>query len=347
MQKDLRNKFELAIHGDKAAFEEICAAKHRDLYFTAFAMLGSKEDAEDAVQDTMISMFRNIGKLKNPKAFNAWSHQILHNSCVNIVRKKEQQLHTTPLSDGIINTVAGRDIDGEPDKILGDKEMCAELYEAIRALPEKSREALVLYYFSDMKYKDIAKVTGSSIKTVSTNLIRAKKNLESYLKENYPEMASRALASIVGGGAVFGAKLKGGALIGKHLFTVSSNLATHVAAVTVGAVCAGAVTYSVLAAPNYDIALTSDDCDCGHINPQSIELKGTRSGDEADVWALLAKDGETLHTGNLPSVTDYVQKLESDSKHGYYTLRCVITSKDGDRYAASRDIIIGNLDGDE
>jgi RNA polymerase sigma-70 factor (ECF subfamily) len=353
---DLKTKTERAIHGDRAAFEEICAAKRRELSFAAMSMLGSKEDAEDAVQDAMISMYRNIGKLKNPEAFNAWAYKILHARCKNIIRGKVRRVRTTPLSEEMVNTIADRDIDGEPEKILGERELSAELRDAIETLPEKSREALVLYYFGDMKYREIAKATGSSVKTVSTNLIRAKRNLETLLKERYPEMASlpelpsaplsRPLARTAGGGmAAFGLKLKAGLFLGKEMLAASSGFTIPAAAGTAAAICAAAITYTTLAPPQYEIALAGD-CDCGHINPHSIELKETRAGDRVGEWELLTREGETLSAGSLDSVTDYIRGLEKARRNGYYTLRCVVTSVNGGRYAVSRDITIGNFDRD-
>jgi RNA polymerase sigma-70 factor (ECF subfamily) len=340
--KDLKAKTELAIHGDTAAFEEICAAKRRELYITALTMLGSKEDAEDAVQDTMLSMYRSIGKLQKPKAFNSWIHRILHDSCVNIIRKKERQLRANPLSEEIIEVVADLDVHLEPERALTDLEMSAEVYEAIRFLPEKSREALLLYYFGDLKYREIAEVTGTSIKTVSTNLMYAKKILKNQLKEYGPEMAALAAGLPIAG---FGAKLKGGLLLAKQLISFSPAASASVATGAATVACTAVIASAALAIPDYSIALTGD-CDCGHINPETIELNGARPSDEVSFWALLGGDGETLCAGSLVQVTDYVQNLASARRDGHYTLRCRVTAKSGDYYTVSRNITIGNLDGD-
>jgi RNA polymerase sigma-70 factor (ECF subfamily) len=322
------------MHGDTAAFEEICAAKRRELYITAYTMLGSKEDAEDAVQDTMLNMFRNIGNLRKPKAFNSWIYRILHDCCVNILRKKGRQLRTDPLGDEIIDAVADMDTRVEPEGALTDLEMSAEVYESIRLLPEKSRDTLILYYFGDLKYREIAEMTNTSIKTVSTNLIYAKKVLRERLREYGP-----GVTSLSAGIPLFGEGAK-------HILALSSKMAANIAIGAAGVACAAAVTYAALAVPDYAIAL-SGDCDCGHINPKSIELKGARAGDSPGEWELLARDGSAIFAGSLDSVTDYIQKLEKTRRDGRYKLRCVITSKNGARYAVSRGITIGDFAGDE
>jgi RNA polymerase sigma-70 factor (ECF subfamily) len=333
------------MNGDMAAFEEICAAKRRELYFTALAMLGSNEDAEDAVQNAMISMFKNIGKLKKPEAVNSWMHKILHDNCVNIIRKNERQVPSAPLSDDLLETFADKDISGDPGKILGDKEIYEELYRGISLLPVKSREVIVLYYFSDMKYRDIAKLTDTSIKTVLTNLMKAKKHLKSYLKERYPEMLSlSSLLSAIGvhtvGGGIATASLgmKGGSGVSKAVASVVAG--------TVGVAVVAVTAYAILSTPDYTIAL-SGDCECGHINPQSIEIEGMREGDSPGEWELLAQNGSTLYAGDLDSVTSYISLLEETQRDGHYTLHCIITNKNGNRYDLSRNITIGNLAGDE
>jgi RNA polymerase sigma-70 factor (ECF subfamily) len=342
--RELRSETKLAIQGDKAAFEKLYAAKRSALYFAALALLGSEEDAEDAVQDASIDLFRNIGGLKDPKAVNSWMHRILYARCMDIMRGKYKQVKQACLTDEVAESSVDLGREGNPEGRLSYSEVCEELYEGIRALPEKSREALVLYYFSDMKYREIAAVTDSSVQTVSTNLIRARKILKSYLKEHYPEMAS--LSVVLPAAGMTGIKLGGGAIFSK-LGAAASGAASHVAAGTAGVAVAAAVTYAVFAAPNYEI-IFKGDCDCGHINPKLIELKGARPGDTIGEWELISKNGETLCEGSLPRVTDYIKKLEKKKTLGnhLYTLRCVITAKDGERFKVTRELAIGYFDGD-
>jgi hypothetical protein len=256
------------------------------------------------------------------------------------------------LSDEFLETIADKDTSGDPEKLLDDKEIYEELYKGISALPEKARETLVLYYFSDMKYRDIAEMTNTSIKTVSTNLIRARKQLKVHMKERCPEISSispilSALSiNVMGSGIVAGGGIKSGALIGKGISAAISNAVAPIAVGTAGVMVAAVTAYAILATPNYAIAL-SGDCECGHINPQSIEIEGVRVGDSLGEWELLANDGSTIYTGDLDAVTNYVSGLEKTRRNGHYTLRCIITNKSGGSYAVTRDITIGNLVGDD
>jgi RNA polymerase sigma-70 factor (ECF subfamily) len=325
------------------------------MYFTARVMLGSKEDAEDAVQDAMLRIFMSIGKLKEPKAINTWMFRVLHNSCVDIIRKQSGGAESVSVPESVLNDVADEDWDVEPEKLININETSAELYEAIRTLPEKSREALVLHYFGDMKYRDIAKVTNTSIKTVSTNLIRAKKNLKTYLREHYPETASitafPAFMPMLEAGTMAAAyaKLKGVAATGKAFATTISSSPGPVAAGAAGVVCAAGVTYGVLNTdiPDCKIALESEACECGHINPEHIELKGARQSDSVSNWEVADADGNSIYAGSLAEVTAYVADMKSKQENGIYELRCVITDWRGKSYDASRSIAIGNYAGDK
>jgi RNA polymerase sigma-70 factor (ECF subfamily) len=362
-EKYLEKKAYLAMNGDMAALTDIYAAKRRDMYFTARVMLGSKEDAEDAVQDAMLRIFLNIRNLKNPKAINSWIFRVLHNSCVDIIRKQSHAADKVTSPESPLFDIADEDGAVEPETLMSVNETSEELYEAIRALPEKSREALVLHYFGDMKYRDIARMTNTSIKTVSTNLIRAKKNLKNYLYEHYPEMAAMAsfsalmpaletgaFAHIAGGTmAAAGAKLKGAALAGKGLATALSNSPGPIAAGAAGVVCVTGIGYAVLAndvPPDYAIALESERCECGHINPEHIELRGARASDNVSGWEVVDADGERVFSGDLAAVTAYVTDMSSKHKDGIYELRCVVTDWRGKSYDISRGIAIGNYSGD-
>ncbi|MDR2610290.1 MAG: RNA polymerase sigma factor [Clostridiales Family XIII bacterium] len=170
---------EEAVSGSKEAYAEIYELKRWELYRAALKRLGSPEDAEDAAQDTLICAFQHIGKLKHPRALNSWLYKILHQRCADILRRRNRQVITVMTDDDVADIVADENVDFLPEKRAEDDELRYELYEAIARLPEKCRETFIMYYLRDMKYGEIALLTNTSVKTVSTNLIRAKRKLRS------------------------------------------------------------------------------------------------------------------------------------------------------------------------
>jgi RNA polymerase sigma-70 factor (ECF subfamily) len=172
---------ERAIQGSAEAYKEIYGLKRRELYLSALRQLGSPEDAEDAVQDTLISAFQHITGLKDPHALNAWLYRILRRRCADIVRRRKRQAPPLMTDESAADMIADEDADFLPEKYTLDAELRAKLAAALSRLPEKSRETLTLYYIKDMKYGEIAAATHTSVKTVSTNLLRAKRKLRSML----------------------------------------------------------------------------------------------------------------------------------------------------------------------
>jgi RNA polymerase sigma-70 factor (ECF subfamily) len=328
-----------AIGGSSKAFEEIYEAKYRELYLTALKVLGSPEDAEDAVQETLLNVFQRICRLKYPQALNSWMYKILHQRCVDIMRKKRRQPLVTLTDDDIADTVEDGNLDNMPDVCAMDMETREEIRDAILALPEKSREAFIFYYINDMKYNEIADATNTSTKTVSTNLLRAKRKLRTKLS-----------AAEMG--------LKGAVLFKlPAAMDIAKNIAAKVGIGAAGAVCAAGVTWYALAgeppAPvpepepaNFSITLESYDCECGHINPAYIGIDGIRDGDTVSGWDVLRQGGETAFTGNLRDVTAYITSLEAEKEGGMYRLRCNITDRSGYEYHISREIAIGDYGGD-
>jgi RNA polymerase sigma-70 factor (ECF subfamily) len=332
---DLERLASEAIHGSGAAFEVIYEAKRRELYSTALRLLESPEDAEDAVQETLLDVFQRINKLKYPRALNVWLYKILYQKCTDVIRKRQRRrkIDTALTDDDVADMIPDEDRDYIPEKHAENGEISEMLREAIGALPKKSREAFILYYLNDMKYSEIAETTGTSVKTVSTNLIRAKRKLRSRL--------SIANAGFKG---AFVAKFSAGI----------QGIAVKVGIGAVGALCAAGVSWYALAEEplpppepaSFHIALSGDDCECGHINPKSLALKGIRSGDVVSEWEVADASGDTVFAGGLAETTAYISNLETKGQNGTYLLRCVITDKYGYEYGVSREIVIGDYKGD-
>ncbi|MDR2610325.1 MAG: RNA polymerase sigma factor [Clostridiales Family XIII bacterium] len=324
-----------AINGRGRAFEMIYEAKRRELYLTALRLLESPEDAEDAVQETLMNVFQRIHRLRYPRALNSWLYKILYQKCTDIIRKRQlrRKVDTALTDDDVADWFPDDDGDYIPEKRAEKDEMGEVLRSAILSLPEKSREAFILYYLNDMKYSEIAEATGTSVKTVSTNLMRARRKLRSHL-----EVAGAGFKS------AFAAKLAMGA----------QGVAVKVGIGAVGALCAAGVTWYALAEEplpepepaNFFIALSSNDCECGHINPKDIGLRGIRSGDVVSTWEVADASGNVVFSGSLADTTAYITGLETSGPNGAYVLRCAVTDKHGYEYGVSREIAIGAYKGD-
>ena len=84
------DKVQLAKEGDKVAFSELIEEKKFKLYKTAKAILKDEDDVCDAIQDCLISVYKNINSLQNNEYFDTWMTRILINKCYDIINKNKK-----------------------------------------------------------------------------------------------------------------------------------------------------------------------------------------------------------------------------------------------------------------
>ena len=134
----------------------------------ALSLVGDRDAAKDVLQDTIIIVWRKFDDLKDPAAFKSYLFTIL----TNLVRRQYRKTkHFVALSDEHAQVL--EDTTPSPDTSAES----ALVREAINKLPEKSREAVILYEIEDMSVKDIAKIQRSSVSAVKVRLFRARKQL--------------------------------------------------------------------------------------------------------------------------------------------------------------------------
>lgn len=78
---------DLAKNGDSQAFSRMISSVKIKLYKTGMSILKNDDDACDAIQETLISAYKNLAALNNPEYFNTWIIRILINKCYDIIRK--------------------------------------------------------------------------------------------------------------------------------------------------------------------------------------------------------------------------------------------------------------------
>ncbi len=142
----------------------------------------SKEDAEDILQDTFIKVYCNLADFDNKMSFSAWVYRIARNETISRYRKNmsRPQGHSIYVDEDILNNITkdGTDIF---EHIL-QSERQDKINEAIEKLDDKYREVIILRYFENKNYIDIADILQIPTGTVSTLIYRAKKKLKEKLK---------------------------------------------------------------------------------------------------------------------------------------------------------------------
>ncbi len=153
-----------AQRGDRFAFEQLVERHQHRLFTLAARTLGSRTDAEDAVQDAFLRAWRNIGSFRGGSLFSTWLYRI----CVNAAHDQRMRRHADP-----VEPVESAD----PRDRFADQELSSELQQALGALDDAQREVVVLYDVLGASYAEIAEITETAEGTVKSRLFRGRAEL--------------------------------------------------------------------------------------------------------------------------------------------------------------------------
>ena len=153
------NEIMRTIAQDKEKGFRLLMAKFSEpLYWHIRRLVVSHDDAQDAEQETFIKAYRSIDKLDNKDALTAWIYRIATNETLNFLRKQKVR---AALSFRSIDAEMERMIDDDP--YFNGNAAQRKLMKLIQKLPQKQRVVFSLRYFDDMKYEDIAQITGTTV----------------------------------------------------------------------------------------------------------------------------------------------------------------------------------------
>ncbi|NKB51784.1 MAG: sigma-70 family RNA polymerase sigma factor [Rhizobiaceae bacterium] len=162
-----------AIAGDRAGFAAL-VSRHYDLIFrVAWKWSGNREDAEDIAQDVCARLGRSITSYSGSAQFTTWLYQVVLNATRDHYRK--QQANSRKL----------KEFSNEPTQSLvqmpsdgGDEDALTSLWQAVRKLPTRQCDAIMLVFGEELTHGEAAKVMGCAEGTVSSNIHDAKKRLK-------------------------------------------------------------------------------------------------------------------------------------------------------------------------
>jgi RNA polymerase sigma-70 factor (ECF subfamily) len=152
--------------GDENAFAELFEQYKNLVYKTAVLMLGEPQEAEDALQEVFLRVHRSLQSYQRSKgAFTTWLHRITVNHCINRGRKRRLRLLPMAWVDP-----AQMPVQPSPERQLSEDDAVAR---AMRGLTAKLRAVVVLRYYHDMPYAEIAQALDIPLGTVKSRLSAA------------------------------------------------------------------------------------------------------------------------------------------------------------------------------
>lgn len=158
---------------DKARFTAAAERYQNMVYRTALHALGSPQDADDAVQEVFLRLFRRKEPFEGEEHLRRWLLRVTVNCCRDVLKSPWRK-----------RRVSWEEL---PETPVFDRPEQAALYREVMALPEKYRTVLNLFYYEELSVREIGELLGVGDSTVTTRLARARRRLKERLGEDWQD----------------------------------------------------------------------------------------------------------------------------------------------------------------
>ena len=177
-----------AKNGDQPAFVELCRRYGPSLKRRIRRIVRNREDAEDILQDTFISAYKNLARFRSKSSFHTWITTIAINNSLMLLRKRrnrsetgfgfitndEKEFETLELSDPWPN----------PEQLCAKRQANRRLAQAVRILPPGFRLLVERYHQDEDRLVDAANTIGITVSAAKSRLLRARNLLRRHLKND-------------------------------------------------------------------------------------------------------------------------------------------------------------------
>ena len=162
-----------AKEGNREAFGRLYAEVGRSVYFNCLKLIGSAQEAQDAVQDTFMTALLKLGELREPEKFSAWVNRIAINKCRAYFRKPAAE----ELTDEALEVIPDEGL--IPEEYAADVQKRRVIMQIIdRELTAEQRRSVILYYFDSLSVEEIAQIMECPGGTVTSRLSAARKKIK-------------------------------------------------------------------------------------------------------------------------------------------------------------------------
>lgn len=165
--------------GDHEAFDCIYEKYSTELYRTAYLMLRNQQDAEDAVQETFVKLWRRKESIRKPESLRFWLLRSLSDTARDALRRRKREVPEEEIQD-----FAEQRFDRENGDFTAEVLSSSEMENILSLLTPNARRVVVLYYFNELSVKEIAQLLGQPEGTVKSRLFHARQRLkQAFLEE--------------------------------------------------------------------------------------------------------------------------------------------------------------------
>jgi len=175
-----------ARQGDADAFEQLVIPYERKLYAVCLRMMASPQDAQDALQDAMLRMWRGLRDFDERARFVTWAYRVATNACLDALRKQKNRAASSLEAleeEGFLPA----DQTPSPEETVIQSSRRQAVRDALDELPPDARAALILRDIQGESYEQVAEALGLTLGTTKSRIHRAREKLAVLLAEK-PEL---------------------------------------------------------------------------------------------------------------------------------------------------------------
>ena len=175
--------------GDESAFTEIYEKSQKLVYTTCLGILNNEQDAEDAMQETYITVYDKISTLEDEKTFVHWLKTVAANKARDKFKLKKDNLSYEDAVATEEDLMGDDNLENLPDSLVLEKDKRDTLHKIMRnELSDAQYQTLLLYYYDELKISEIANVMECPEETIKSRLkasrIKLKAGIEAFEKKN-------------------------------------------------------------------------------------------------------------------------------------------------------------------
>jgi RNA polymerase sigma-70 factor, ECF subfamily len=176
---------------DMTAFNTIVSRHKSKIYNYVYRMTGNIEDAEDITQEVFMRMYTGLSSFRAEASLSTWLFRIAGNLVIDKHRRSKNEKglvssldasYSNGDSESENETRDVPDYSQMPEKVLGQKELGAQIENALLKLPEKLRSAVILYDIENLSYEEIAQMEKVPLGTIKSRIFNARVALRQHLK---------------------------------------------------------------------------------------------------------------------------------------------------------------------
>ncbi len=179
------------IKGDTNAFRQLVEMHHKKVIRICLSFVNNAYDAEDIAQEVFIEMFRSLKNFRKEASVSTWLYRMSVNKSLDFIRQTKRQKR----GSGKVGLMDKNELEQLsishkqlPSDSIEEEEKRNLLYLAIEQLPERQKKALLLSQIKELKQNEVAEIMETSVSSVESLLVRAKRKLKETLMSHKEEL---------------------------------------------------------------------------------------------------------------------------------------------------------------